>query len=103
MREHIRVRVAEKSLFIGNLDAAQDQFASLHQLMHIISCSDSHDNLASHLYFQGCSLNIKTYNYSIPVIRRPHEVVKKETAEASALSGSSSIAAKRGAPHPLRN
>jgi hypothetical protein len=43
MQENISIRMAKKSLFIRDLDAANDQFPVLCQPMNIISHADSHN------------------------------------------------------------
>ncbi len=42
MKQHIRIRMSEQSLFIRDLHTAKDQLSAFHKLMHIITHSDSH-------------------------------------------------------------
>ena len=41
--QHVRVRVAQKPLLIGDLHSSQDQPALLHQPVYVVSLSDSHN------------------------------------------------------------
>ena len=54
MKQDIRIRMSQKSLFIRYFHAADDEVSSLHQTVYVISHSDSH-----------------TYNLSADVVPRP--------------------------------
>ena len=42
MNQHIRVGMSEKTFFIRNRNASQDQIPTLYQLVDVVSLSNSH-------------------------------------------------------------
>ena len=41
MEQHVRVRMSEQALFVGDIDATDDKLAAFGQLMHIETLPDS--------------------------------------------------------------
>ena len=63
MEQHIRIGVAQKSQFIGNLHTAQDQIPVRHQFVHVVSVSDPHFSSSSSISAIFRSMGVVTFRF----------------------------------------
>ena len=60
MEQHVRIRMPEQALFVGDIDATDNKLAAFGQLMHIETLSDSEFAHYSSLYSASANPYVAT-------------------------------------------
>jgi hypothetical protein len=64
MKQDIGIRVAEQTLIMGNVDAADDQLSSCNEAVYVVTSADSHNAFPVEINTK-CKLKISKYKIEV--------------------------------------